>query len=83
PHLSRMAPAAGQDEAAYPAQIGLLGTQAVVPNPQPIAHLIQQLRPRSGCYTSIFLGVIHTPAQQWDNTTSIDAGRGPGYQVSE
>lgn len=40
-HLRRMALAAGQDEARYPARISLLAAQAVVPNPQAVAQPIE------------------------------------------
>src|SRR3546814_6807423 len=44
PHLPRMALAVGQDETPDPAHIRLLRTQAVVLHPQPLPHLVEQLR---------------------------------------
>lgn len=82
-YLHQITLAAGQDEAPYPAQIGLLGAQAVVPSPQAVAHLIQQLLAPPRRDASISRGVIHTPAQQLGNTTSIDVGPSPSYQVSD
>src|SRR5690606_34716832 len=42
--LTRMALAVGKDEATDPGHVRLLGAQAVMPEPQPSPHLIQQLR---------------------------------------
>jgi hypothetical protein len=43
-HLSRVALAVKQDEAPDPLHICLLGTDAVVPKPDHLAHLIEQAR---------------------------------------
>lgn len=81
-HLRRMALAAGREEAPYPAQIGLLGAQAVC-RTRRRSRLIQRLRPDRAVTPPSPRDVIHTPAQQLGNTTSIDVRLGTGDQVSD
>src|SRR3546814_10795515 len=67
-----MALAVGQDETPDPAHIRLLRTQAVVLHPQPLPHLVEQLRrlniPR---YILAIIPVTHTPAPWADNHTRL------------
>ncbi|MBO9880694.1 hypothetical protein J7357_04725 [Xanthomonas sp. D-109] len=74
PRPRRMSLAVGQDEAPYPADVGLLGAQAVMPKPQPATHLLQQPRRLMRRYGFIVMGVTHTPARTSDNVASMAHG---------
>src|SRR5690606_12930685 len=69
--LLRMALAIGQDETPDPAGIGLLGTDAVMPEADPLPDLIKQSRRLGTRYTGCLRGVTHRAALLRHNTASL------------
>src|SRR3546814_11672146 len=64
--------AIGQDETPDPPHVRLLRAQAVMLQPQPLPHLVEQLRwlsiPR---YTLAIIPVTHTPSPWADNCLRV------------
>ena len=72
----------GQNEAADPTHIRLLGADAVVLQAQPRAHLIQQPRRFRPRYTLTSTCVTHTPSKVSDNASSLRARQSWGCSGS-